>query len=423
MKKLLLISSITLLTQQIIAQCLPAINNASTTASQNTICSGQATTISIGASLPGVQYYLRDNATNTVVTGPLNGNGGPLSFNTGTLSTTQTFHVYGQTLPGGNVALDFDGNDDEIYTNTYSSATSSLTLEAWIYPRSTVYKRIISNYKGTTFGGQFALDTYNPTNNGRGLRFFVISATSVSHSVTIANTLTLNTWNHVAGTFDNGVMKLYVNGIAVATSTAPFTSIPANTNEVTIGEDPSIVVSEFFDGKMDDIRVWNTARTATEISTNMSNCLVGNEVGLKNYWKFFENSGNKVLDIVTNSVGTMASAMLPATAWTSGNVNCGTATCNLIMTNLKTITVSTCSGLAEQSSTNAEMIVFPNPTNSTLTIKTEETIETITVYNLLGAVAKEETNKSFSVEQLPAGVYTLQIKTSKGIGTVRFVKE
>ncbi|MBK7669535.1 MAG: LamG domain-containing protein [Sphingobacteriaceae bacterium] len=321
MKKLLLISSITLLSHQINAQCLPAINNSSLTTLQNTVCVGQSSTISIGASLPGVQYYLRDNATNTVVTGPLNGTGSPLSFNTGTLSTTQTFHVYGQTLPGGNVALDFDGNDDEIYTNTYSSATNSLTLEAWIYPRATVYKRIISNYKGTTFGGQFSMDTYNATNNGRGLRFFVISATSATHSVTIANVLTLNTWNHVAGTFDNGVMKLYVNGIAVATSTAAFTSLPANSNEITIGEDPSIVVSEFFDGKMDDIRIWNTARTATEISTNMSNCLVGNEVGLKNYWKFFENSGNKVLDIVTNAVGTMASAMLPSTAWTSGNVN------------------------------------------------------------------------------------------------------
>ncbi|MBK7665934.1 MAG: hypothetical protein IPJ32_00480 [Sphingobacteriaceae bacterium] len=35
----------------------------------------------------------------------------------------------------------------------------------------------------------------------------------------------------------------------MVTSTAAFTSLPANSNEITIGEDPSIVVSEFFDGK------------------------------------------------------------------------------------------------------------------------------------------------------------------------------
>ncbi|MBK7669538.1 MAG: SBBP repeat-containing protein [Sphingobacteriaceae bacterium] len=68
-------------------------------------------------------------------------------------------------------------------------------------------------------------------------------------------------------------------------------------------------------------------------------------------------------------------------------------------------------------------IVYPNPTYTTLNIKTEEAIETIIVYNLLGAVVLEEKNNSFSVEQLPTGVYTLQIKTSNGIGTTRFVKE
>ncbi len=281
MKKLLLISSITLLTHQINAQCLPAINNSTLSTLQNTVCSGQSATISIGASLPGVNYSLRDNATNAVVAGPINGTGAALSFNTGALTTTKTFHVYGQTQPGGNVALDFDGSGDMIYTNTYSSATNSLTLEAWIYPQATTYKRIISNYAGTSFVGQFGFDTSGPTNNGRGLRFFVIGGASLTRSVTASNVLTLNTWNHVASTFDNGVMSLYVNGTAVATSTAPFTSIPANGNEITIGEDPSIVVSEYFNGMMDDIRIWTTARTASEISTNMNNCLVGNEAGLK----------------------------------------------------------------------------------------------------------------------------------------------
>lgn len=70
-----------------------------------------------------------------------------------------------------------------------------------------------------------------------------------------------------------------------------------------------------------------------------------------------------------------------------------------------------------------EIIVYPNPTSFSINIKTAETIETIYVYNLLGAVVMKEKNNSFSVEQLPAGVYTLQIKTQNGMGTTRFVKE
>lgn len=339
MKKLLLISLTTLLTHNINAQCLPTINNETISVSQSTICSGKTSTITIGASLPGVKYSLRDDATNAVVAGPTNGTGAAIPFNTGILTSNKTFNVYAETQPGGNVALDFDGSNDMIYTNTYSSATNSLTLEAWIFPRATVYKRIMSNFDGTPNSGEFSLDTYNATNNGRGLRFFVTGPANVTHSVTIANILTLNTWNHVASTFDNGVMKIYLNGVAVATSTAPFTSIPSHPNEITIGEDPLIVVQEYFDGKMDDIRIWNSARTATEISANMNTCLIGNEVGLKNYFKLFENSGTKILDIVTNSIGTMSN-MTPSTAWTTGNVDCGTATCNFEMTNLITVTVA-----------------------------------------------------------------------------------
>jgi hypothetical protein len=562
MRKLLLLSLTTLLTHKINAQCFPVINNETVSVSQSTLCSGKTTTITIGASLPGVKYSLRDDATNTVIAGPMNGTGAALSFNTGTLTATKTFNIYAETQPGGNIALEFDGSNDYIYTNTYSSATNSLTLEAWIFPSATVYKRIISNYSGTSAVGQFGFDTSNPTNNGRGLRFFVIGGPSVTHSVTVANVLTLNTWNHVASTFDNGVMKLYVNGLAVATSTAPFTSIPSNPNEITIGEDPSIVVSEYFNGKMDDIRIWNTARTAAEISTNMTNCLVGNESGLKNYFKFFENSGTSIIDVVTNTVGSMV-GMSASTAWTSGNVNCGTATCNFEMTNLITVTVSPsptiivnsggicpgksftitpsgantytiqggsavktptanasytvvgtssvgcvsstfatssvtinplptinastthtsicvgetanltasgastyawnpggsgtmisvsptvtttytvtgtdangcennavvtqsvnlCAGINQLTNSANIISVFPNPSSTKLTVKTDEDIQIIYIYNSLGALVQTEKTKTFPVEQLPSGLYILKVKTEKGIGTIRFIKE
>ncbi len=565
MKKLLLICLITLLTHTINAQCFPAINNETVSVSQSTLCSGKTATITIGASLPGVNYSLRDDATNTVVAGPSIGTGTVLSFNTGTLTSNKTFNVYAETQPGGNVALDFDGSNDMINTNTYSSATSSLTLEAWIFPRATSYRRIISNYHqfNQNATGQFSLDTYHPTNNGRGLRFFAVGGASVTFSVTASNVLTLNSWNHVAGTFVNGVMKLYVNGTAVATSTAPFTSLPANTNEITIGMDPyNYAVPVFFDGKIDEIRIWNSARTATEISNNMNNCLIGNEVGLKNYFKLFENSGTKTLDIVTNAIGTM-SGMTASTAWTSGNINCGTATCNFEMTNLITVTVTPsptitvnsggiclgnsftitpsgantytiqggnaiktptanatytvvgtssvgcvsstfatssvtinslptitantthtsicvgetanlnasgastytwnpigngasisvsptvtttytvtgtdingcqnnavvtqsvnlCAGINQLTNSTNIISVFPNPSSTTLTVKTDEEIQSIFIYNSLGALIQTEKTNTFSVEQLSSGLYTLKVKTEKRIGTMRFIKE
>ncbi len=80
------------------------------------------------------------------------------------------------------------------------------------------------------------------------------------------------------------------------------------------------------------------------------------------------------------------------------------------------------SGISETNG-SLKAILYPNPANLLLNIKTEETIESVTVYNVLGTVVMEEKTNSFSVEHLPVGVYTLKIKTENGLGLVRFIKE
>lgn len=316
---------------------LSAINNESLSVSQSTICTGKSATITTGASVTGIKYYLRDNTTNTVIAGPVTGNGGALSFNTGSLTANTTYNVYAET-PGSS-ALDFDGVNDRITTTFSTAASNSLTIEAWIYPRATAYKRIISNYfNNAAQSGEFIFDTYNPTNNGRGLRIAIEGAGNTLHTLTVANTLTLNVWNHVAATFANGVTKLYVNGTAVATNTAPFTAIPSCTNTITIGEDPTVGAAEYFNGRMDEVRIWNIERTQTDIAGNRNNCLVGNEAGLKTYFKIFENVGSTTTDAVIGGIGTL-SGMDPNTVWVLGNVGCGTSVCTYQMTNLITVNV------------------------------------------------------------------------------------
>lgn len=320
----------------------PPITNLSVAASSTNICTGQSATVTVASSQNDIKYYLRDDVTNNIVVGPVNGTGGTLSFNTGALTSNTTYNVYAESQSLGNKGLDFDGVNDVITTNITSSTTSSLTIEAWIFPRGTVAKRIVSSYfNNAAQSGEIILDTYNATNNGRGLRLAVEGAGNTLSQLSIANVLTLNAWNHVAGTFNSGVMTLYVNGVAVTNNSvvpAPFTSIPGCTNSITIGEDPTIGALEYFNGKMDDIRIWTTTRTQAQIAGNMNNCLVGNENGLKNYFKFSEGAGSTVTDLVTGAIGNM-SGMTPATAWITGNVDCGGGVCNQEMTQLVTINV------------------------------------------------------------------------------------
>lgn len=70
-----------------------------------------------------------------------------------------------------------------------------------------------------------------------------------------------------------------------------------------------------------------------------------------------------------------------------------------------------------------EASIFPNPTGSLLNIKTLNTVETVLIYNIVGALVQTENKNTFSVENLPAGIYILQIKTAKGNSVARFIKE
>jgi hypothetical protein len=315
---------------------LGIINDEDLTASQTSICAGSTATITTASSMVGVQYTLRNNATNATIGSIQNGTGSSLTFNTGVINLTQAYNVMAEPIPN-KFALDFDGTNDVVNTNVPMFATSTLTIETWVFPRSGNYDRIISNYSAPTPAGQVLIDTYDPNNNGRGLRFYIVGTGNYGHIANASNVLTLNAWNHVAATFDNGVLKLYVNGILKTTTTAPFTTIPANSNPFILGEDFVTGTAEYLNGKLDDIRIWNTARTAAEIAGNMNNCLEGTENGLYAYFKISEGSGTAITDLANGYTGTLMN-MDPANDWVIGSAICNTG-CQYEMQEI--ITIST----------------------------------------------------------------------------------
>jgi hypothetical protein len=67
--------------------------------------------------------------------------------------------------------------------------------------------------------------------------------------------------------------------------------------------------------------------------------------------------------------------------------------------------------------------LYPNPAQSNLNIATTETIVLISILNLSGQVVQTETKNTFSVQNLPAGIYVLQVQTEREISTARFIKE
>ncbi|MFZ1664627.1 MAG: HYR domain-containing protein [Flavobacteriales bacterium] len=112
--------------------------------------------------------------------------------------------------------------------------------------------------------------------------------TVIPNDVTIQSLDSVNSgnWVHVACTREksSGTMKLYINGVLNSTSTSA-TSISFNgTDNLLIGR--ISVINNYFNGSIDDLRIWSKVRNAAEIAADMANTTSSNTSGLRVYYPF-----------------------------------------------------------------------------------------------------------------------------------------
>jgi hypothetical protein len=101
----------------------------------------------------------------------------------------------------------------------------------------------------------------------------------------------LGTWVHVAGTYDGYEMRLYINGeLAGSTPFAGPAYYGSRNILLGVGQHWSFGGSKHFRGQMDELRIWNVARTQEEIKSDFGRRLTGSEPGLAGYWSFDQNT-------------------------------------------------------------------------------------------------------------------------------------
>lgn len=138
---------------------------------------------------------------------------------------------------------------------------------------------------------------------------------SVPRGVISTNmTFNANTWYHAAGVMDysTNTVLLYVNGqqVASGTITIPLALRMQNNVAVTIGnQDVNFnPYSSFspFNGKIDEVRFWNSVRTPAEIQANYKTCLPATTSNLVAYFKGDEGAGTSTVSKINgNFVGTL----------------------------------------------------------------------------------------------------------------------
>ncbi len=206
-------------------------------------------------------------------------------------------------------AIDFDGTDDfvDVPHDASLNGTNALTYEAWINPTDwaggagAAQVRGIMG-KGTNDGttpGQMSLFKRLVGGNMI-LRGRVIVGAGANANVTVNTMPPLNTWTHVALVFDGDSLEIFYNGISIGTTSFTATTLDANALSFSIGRDTNR--AGFFNGQIDEVRVWTEARNVVQIRANMCKKLTGAETNLEGYWRFDEETDSCICpDLTTNN--------------------------------------------------------------------------------------------------------------------------
>jgi hypothetical protein len=232
---------------QYYVRCQDAAGNANT--SDFTISFTVAT--SSGAGLVAA-YNFNEGSGSTLSDRTGNGHNGTI--------TGATWNTQGRF--GG--ALAFNGSNQWVTVSPTSALnlTTGMTLEAWIYPTVNNGVRDIVIKEGAS------VDIYNLyARNWRGRMESNVFVGGNNRTAESSGAPPVNTWTHVAGTYDGTTLRLFVNGAQVA-SAAVSGSIPTSTGPLRIGGNS--LWGEYFQGRIDEIRIYNRALTAVEIQTDMN---------------------------------------------------------------------------------------------------------------------------------------------------------
>ncbi|SCA62925.1 hypothetical protein SCG7109_AF_00070 [Chlamydiales bacterium SCGC AG-110-M15] len=245
-----------------------------------------------------------------------NSNNAPLAVDPG----AGTALYFGEPLDAAGVSDPVNGTPTQdavtIDNDTSLAFSNQMTFEAWILPTG-------QGSEDSTGGKGGMIMTKQ--NSFRIARFadgtvrwaFRTSTESLQWNNT-GLTLPEGEWNHLAVVFnsDRGEVSTYINGIKG--HTADFEQdMTTSSLPLRIGDDISKAHS--FEGLIDEVRLWNVARSGPFLKISKDTPISEAEEGLVGYWRFDEGDGNKVFDLTDNgNHGTFSSRTDNRSDGTSG---------------------------------------------------------------------------------------------------------
>ncbi|MDD4747472.1 MAG: BACON domain-containing carbohydrate-binding protein, partial [Salinivirgaceae bacterium] len=202
-----------------------------------------------------------------------------------------------------NNALHFDGTDDYV-SSPYFTATS-FTAEVWVKPDRLNTDQAIISTLSTAANTGFELHIKEDA-----MPVFTIRHGSNWKDLSANRTVSAGQWLHLAASYDDATKKMtiYLNGSLCYSLILPSASIFYPGGEAMyFGRRSSGDL--FFNGAVDEVRLWSTVRTHTEIVQSLNATFAGNESGLERYYKFNQGTADADNSSVTSLADSTAYAI------------------------------------------------------------------------------------------------------------------
>lgn len=310
-----------------------------------------------------------------------------------------------------NSSLLFDGTASyvEVPNSASLNPTNALTIEAWIKPDSfgtNVYSNyIVGKEDWATSSAGYCLRcgstgslSFNFSDGFGGWKEVIDSSSS----------LNIGIWTHVAGVFDGTKLSLYINGV-LSGSLLYSGTIHTSTYPLRIGGVPYTTSGlRLFNGRIDQVDIWNKALSANEIMQYKDCSPTGNELGIVGLWKFEEGTGTSTSD---GSPFSNHATLMSGMNWSSDvpALNCSV-------------------GIDETSTTS--FTLSPNPSNDRIILSFNKPIENgrMQLFSALGEKCLDEilintTFTEIALDKLSKGIYFVRVSQNGKTTTQKLVVE
>lgn len=158
--------------------------------------------------------------------------------------------------------LSFDGVNDYVTANQYALGTGDFAISEWVYPVSRVssFPSLFNNYDvwGAGALGIFA------GHASADITKYQVALNGVFPAIQSTDSITYNTWTHIALVRSNGVFTLYVNNLPNGTYTSSY-NVSGHGSNIAFGQALD-TGGGFFKGRIDEARIYNRALSASEVT-------------------------------------------------------------------------------------------------------------------------------------------------------------